>query len=101
MYAVSGYRDSKFKKILKYLNFMLLGSIVSIFIGKKYDYVFGFNLGPLTDMLPAVIIPASFACSLTNAGSVRFPFRIICLILSKISTTSSLTFGIVDGIFKR
>ena len=56
LYAVSGYRDSKFKKILKYLNFMLLGSIVSIFIGKKYDYVFGFNLGPLTDMLPAVII---------------------------------------------
>jgi glycosyltransferase involved in cell wall biosynthesis len=56
LYAVSGYRDSKFKKILKYLNFMVLGSVVSIFIGRKYDYVFGFNLGPLTDMLPAVLI---------------------------------------------
>ena len=35
---------------------MIFGSIVAIFIGRRYDYVFGFNLGSLTDMLPAVII---------------------------------------------
>jgi len=35
---------------------MIFGSIVAIFIGRKYDYVFGFNLGSLTDMLPAVVI---------------------------------------------
>ena len=56
VHAVTGYRDSVVKKILKYINFMVLGSIVSIFIGRRYDYVFGFNLGPLTDMLPAVVI---------------------------------------------
>lgn len=54
--AVTGYKDSVVKKILKYLNFMIFGSIVSIFIGRRYDYVFGFNLGSLTDMLPAVLI---------------------------------------------
>jgi glycosyltransferase involved in cell wall biosynthesis len=54
--AVSGYRDSVIKKILKYLNFMVFGSIASIFIGRKYDYIFGFNMGSLTSMLPAVII---------------------------------------------
>jgi glycosyltransferase involved in cell wall biosynthesis len=54
--AVTGYRDSAIKKILKYINFMIFGSIAAIFIGKKYDYVFGFNLGSLTDMLPAVVI---------------------------------------------
>jgi len=54
--AVTGYRDSVIKKILKYINFMIFGSIVAIFIGRRYDYVFGFNLGSLTDMLPAVII---------------------------------------------
>ena len=54
--AVTGYKDSPFKKILKYLNFMILGSICAIFIGRKYDYVFGFNMSALTNMLPAIII---------------------------------------------
>ena len=54
--AVTGYRDSSVKKILKYLNFMFFGAITSVIIGKKYDYVFGFNLGSLTDMLPVVLI---------------------------------------------
>jgi len=56
VHAVTGYRDSTVKKIFKYINFMIFGSIVAIFIGKRYDYVFGFNLGSLTDMLPAVVI---------------------------------------------
>jgi len=56
MYAVTGYRDSTFRKIFKYINFMILGSINAVSLGRKYDYVFGFNLGPLTDMLPAVVI---------------------------------------------
>lgn len=56
VHAVTGYRDSAVKKIFKYINFMIFGSIVAIFIGRRYDYVFGFNLGSLTDMLPAVVI---------------------------------------------
>jgi glycosyltransferase involved in cell wall biosynthesis len=56
VHAVTGYKDSKVKKIFKYLNFMIFGSIVAIFIGRRYDYVFGFNIGSLTDMLPAVVI---------------------------------------------
>ena len=56
VHAALGYKDSTFKKILKYVNFMILGSIVSLFIGKKYDYVLGFNMSALTGMLPAVLI---------------------------------------------
>ena len=56
VHAALGYKDSTFKKILKYVNFMILGSIVSLFIGKKYDHVLGFNMGALTGMLPAVLI---------------------------------------------
>ena len=54
--AVEGYQKSKIRKLLKYINFMILGSISAVFIGRKYDYVFGFNLGALTDMIPAIII---------------------------------------------
>ena len=56
VHAVTGYRDSVVKKIFKYINFMIFGSIVAIFIGRRYDYIFGFNVGSLTDMLPAVVI---------------------------------------------
>ena len=56
LYAITGYKDSVVKKIFRYLNFMILGSIYAISFGRKYDYIFGFNLGPLTDMLPAVLI---------------------------------------------
>jgi len=56
VHATIGYKSSTFKKILKYLNFMIFGSIVALFIGKKYDYVFGFNASALTSMLPAVLI---------------------------------------------
>ena len=56
VHAVTGYRDSAIKKIFKYINFMIFGSIAAIFIGRKYDYVFGFNMSALTGMLPAVLI---------------------------------------------
>jgi glycosyltransferase involved in cell wall biosynthesis len=56
IHAVTGYKDSSVKKIIKYLNFMIFGSIAAIFIGRKYDYVFGFNMSALTGMLPAVLI---------------------------------------------
>jgi len=56
VYSILGYKESTYKKILKYVNFMILGSIVSLFIGKKYDYILGFNMSALTCMLPVVII---------------------------------------------
>ena len=65
VHATIGYKDSELKKILKYLNFMILGSIVSLFIGRKYDYVFGFNMSSLTGMLPAVLIRKLYKKPLT------------------------------------
>ena len=56
VYAITGYLESNFKKVLKYISFMIIGSFLSLFIGRKYDYVFGYNLGALTDMMPAVIL---------------------------------------------
>ena len=54
--AVTGYKTNILKKLLKYFAFMFMGSIVSLKIGKKYDYIFGFQVGPLTAMVPAIIL---------------------------------------------
>jgi len=56
LYAITGYKTSIIKKIMKYMNFMILGTMFSVINGYKYNYVFGFNLGSLTDMFPAVVI---------------------------------------------
>lgn len=58
--AITGYLENKLIKILKYINFMILGSFAALIIGRKYDYVFGFNMAALTDMLPAVLISKLF-----------------------------------------
>ena len=55
LHAVTGYRNSVIKKILKYINFMISGSVAAIFIGRRYDYVFGFNMSALIGMLPVVL----------------------------------------------
>ena len=54
--SVTGYKSSLFKKLLKYFSFMILGSFVTLKIGKKYDYILGFDIGALSSMLPAVLI---------------------------------------------
>jgi len=54
--AVTGYKESLFKKLLKYFTFMILASIVSLKIGKRYDYIFGFDIAALTGMVPAVLL---------------------------------------------
>tara|TARA_Y100000768_G_scaffold94889_1_gene68984 strand:+ start:3008 stop:4225 length:1218 start_codon:yes stop_codon:yes gene_type:complete len=56
VFAITGYKDNLIKKILKYLNFMFLASITAVLIGKRYEYIFGFNMSALTNMLPVVII---------------------------------------------
>lgn len=53
--GVTGYRENFVKKVLRFLNFMCLGSFAAVLIGRKYDYIFGFNAGALTSMLPAVV----------------------------------------------
>ena len=54
--TILGYKNSILRKIGKYISFMVLGTILGIKLGSKYDYVFGFNVGPLTGMFPAVLI---------------------------------------------
>lgn len=63
--AVAGYRNSLFKKLLKYFVFMSLGSILSLKIGKKYDYVFGFDVAALTGMVPAILLKKFYGKKVT------------------------------------
>ncbi len=65
VHATTGYKSSLFKKLLKYFSFMFFGTIISIFIGKKFDYIFGFNMSALTGMVPAVTVKKLYKKPLT------------------------------------
>ena len=53
--TVTGYRESLFLKILNYANFALFASVAALWIGRKYDRIFVYQAGPLTQAIPAVI----------------------------------------------
>jgi glycosyltransferase involved in cell wall biosynthesis len=97
--AVTGYKTSLLKKILKYFAFMLSGSIVAIFIGKKYDYIFGFNMGALTGMLPAVIIRKLYKKPLTFWAQDIWPDSVYAYGFKKTKILSFFLDGFVKFIY--
>ena len=56
LFTVLGYKKHLSFKLLHYLLFAILGSVVALCIGRRYDRIFVYQLGPLTDAIPAVLI---------------------------------------------
>lgn len=63
--VVLGYQRSKIIKIINYINFVFWGSIISLFIGHKYDHIFVYQTGPLTLAIPAVLLKKIFKKKVT------------------------------------
>ena len=55
VFSLMGYRKSLFLKISNYLFFVLLASFVSLFIAKRYKNIFVYQVGPLTQAIPAIV----------------------------------------------
>lgn len=51
---VQGYKNSLIKKILNYMLFVLLGTIVVLGIGRRFERLFIYHTGPLTLALPGM-----------------------------------------------
>lgn len=58
--SLIGYKKNVFLKILHYLWFAFLASFAIVFVGKKYDVVFVYQVGPLTQAIPAIIAKMLF-----------------------------------------
>ena len=63
--VIPGYHKNVLIKILNYLSFVLLGSIVALFIGNKYSKIFVYQTGPLTIALPAILIKKIYKAKIT------------------------------------
>lgn len=60
VFSLMGYTKSVFVKILNYLCFAFFSSLVSLWIGRAYDRIFVYHVGPLTQAVPAVLIKKLF-----------------------------------------
>jgi glycosyltransferase involved in cell wall biosynthesis len=54
--VMPGYNKSTFIKILNYLSFVIYGSIIALFIAKRYKQVFIYHTGPLSLAIPGILI---------------------------------------------
>lgn len=54
-FTITGYQKNLFLKILNYLNFLITGTLFALVIGRKFDKIFVYQTGPLTQAIPAVI----------------------------------------------
>jgi len=60
VFSLMGYKKGVILKVLNYLCFAFFASLVSLFIGRTYDNVFVYHVGPLTQAIPAVLIKKFF-----------------------------------------
>ncbi len=60
VFSLMGYRKNVFLKVMNYFCFAFIASLVSLFIGKTYNKVFVYHIGPLTQAIPAVLIKKLF-----------------------------------------
>lgn len=55
VYTVQKFNVTLLRKVLNYLMFPVLGSIRAVTIGRRYDRIFVYQVGPLTQTLPAIV----------------------------------------------
>jgi len=60
VFSLMGYKKGVFLKVLNYLCFAFFAFLVSLFVGKKYNGVFVYHIGPLTQAIPAILIKKLF-----------------------------------------
>jgi glycosyltransferase involved in cell wall biosynthesis len=64
VFSLMGYKKNVFLKVLNYLCFAFFASLVTLLIGKKYNRVFVYHIGPLTQAIPALLIKKLFGSKL-------------------------------------
>jgi len=100
VFAITGYKESLLRKLLRYLNFMIIGGIASLFFRRKYDCILGFNTGSLTSMLPAVIISKVKKVPLTLWVQDLWPESVYAYGFKKTRVLSFLLKGFVKKIYR-
>ena len=62
--SLMGYKKGVLLKVLNYLCFAFFASLLSLIVGRRYNRVFVYHIGPLTQAIPAVLARRFFGIKL-------------------------------------
>ncbi|MBI4656295.1 MAG: glycosyltransferase family 4 protein [Elusimicrobia bacterium] len=99
-FTITGYKESLFLKLLNYFSFALVGSIVALFIGRKYDRVFVYHVGPLTLAIPAVVIGKIYKKDVTIWTQDVWPDSVYAYGFRKRKFLSAILDGFVSFVYR-
>jgi glycosyltransferase involved in cell wall biosynthesis len=97
---VPGYNKNVILKILNYLIFVVIGSIIALFIGKRFDRVFIYQTGPLTLALPAILIKKAYGAKLTIWTQDLWPETVYAYGFKKNLLLSTFLNNLVKVVYK-
>jgi glycosyltransferase involved in cell wall biosynthesis len=98
--VIQGYHRSTFIKILNYLSFVIFGSVIALFIAKRYKRVFIYHTGPLSLAIPAIIIKKISGAPVTIWSFDLWPATVFAYGFKKTKLLSWFLDGLVKWIYK-
>jgi glycosyltransferase involved in cell wall biosynthesis len=96
-----GYQKSTVIKILNYFNYIFWSFWILLFIGKRYDRIFIYQTGPLTNALSAVMLKSFFKWKITIWSQDLWPETVYAFGIKKNKFSHSLLNNLVGFIYKR
>ena len=97
--VIPGYQNSLLLKLLNYVNYMFFSFWVLLFIGKRFDKVFIYQTGPLTNAFTAVLLKPIFKYKITIWSQDLWPDTIYAYGLKKTKITSFILTHLVRFIY--
>ena len=98
--VIPGYNKSTFIKILNYLSFVVFGSVIALFIAKRYQGIFIYHTGPLSLAIPGILIKKISRAPVTIWSFDLWPATVYAYGFKKTKLLSWFLDGLVRWIYK-
>lgn len=98
--VIPGYNKSIVIKILNYLSFVIFGSVIAIFIAKRYKRIFIYHTGPLSLAIPGVLIKKISGAPVTIWSFDLWPATVYAYGFKKTKLLSWFLDNLVKWIYK-
>lgn len=98
--VIPGYNKSTVIKTLNYLSFVIFGSVIALFIAKRYKRVFIYHTGPLSLAIPGILIKKISGAPVTIWSFDLWPATVYAYGFKKTKLLSWFLDSLVRWIYK-
>jgi glycosyltransferase involved in cell wall biosynthesis len=98
--VIPGYHKSTVVKVLNYLSFVFFGSMIALFIAKRYKRIFIYHTGPLSLAIPGILIKKISKAPVTIWSFDLWPATVYAYGFKKTKLLSWFLDGLVKWIYR-